>query len=831
MDFGAHDKLVEARAMKGDLVLVLGAGANAGSQNRLKHPIPAGTALAKILCHEMGEAYSGEPLADVASAFEHLLGRDGLNKVLIREFRFTTPSDDLRKLFNYTWKRVFTWNYDDATQIASANAVQRIETYNGMIDSVEDLSDLSVLQIIYLHGKISQLDNGLILTEQDYADVLQKGNHSWYRKAIQDYRSSTVLFIGSSLSEPILSAEVERAARSGIGGNGISFLITPDDISGVRRSSLEKRGIIHVKGTLAELAAWLERRLGSRRPPTDVVSTGRFFNQTNIGRFSFDDVAAAQNIRPVDPNSLMSAFENEPATRRALMGRTFLNGFPPTWMLAASPIPVKLKQLSDLHASLKDAGKAGTELFVTVGQAGSGKSTATMQALVELAREQEFDVFELSSETRSVAKALSVLKRISDKQKLVYIPTLFVFGTMLADEFDAAREAKVTFVSTARSSEWKEHFEKNFGRHSRVFAFQRFVKDDHAPLIERLKGYVPSPGFVKLRPEQQVERLSKSKNQLLIALREATESRNFDDIIINEFQSLVSDDVRELFVIVGISTLARVGIPPAVAAEAYGAKSRQMPFDEALARLEGIVAPVSSGRLLARHEFYVRNILDQVVPLSVTLESICFMLSTFTKYEIPITRHVTRPDAALFRFLLNHSFIRERSERGGDKFAGLDIYRHFEVRFQLDGHFWLQYGLYYQRLGNPHLAIEMLEKSISAFPDNAFAIHALASERLVQAGKRAIYDKETRRLISDGVRELEKLNSNPLLALDQYPLVTLSTRHVPALLAHKQSQSAIDAAKDYYERLRYLEKKMSSPEIAKAKAKLLKFVTTRIWET
>lgn len=830
MDFGDHNKFLEARAAKGDLVLVLGAGVNADSLNRRNEPIKAGRGLSELLCEEMGETHAGEPLSDVVSAFEHVLGRDALNKVLVREFRFTKPSDHLTRLFQYTWRRIYTWNYDDAIIDASKSSVQRTYLYNGMADSVEDLPELSELQLVFLHGLITQLDKGIILSSQDYADVLQRGDHDWYKRAVQDYRASTVVFIGTGLNEPILQAELERASKSGLGGAGLAFLVVPEAVSPVRAASLAQRGIIHVQGTLSDLVDWLGDVLGATRPPAAIVSTGRFFNESNLGRFTLDDIAAAQNLKPINRDILLNGFENETPARQQAMARSFLNGFPPTWSLAASGIPVRLAQLPELHERLSAAVSDAADLFITVGQAGSGKSTATMQALLDISTMGDIDVFELSSETKSVSKAINVLARVSNKRKVVYIPNLFVFGGSLADDFPAAREAKVTFVSTARSSEWKEYFERYYSGAS-TYVFQKFSREDHQPLIDRLKSYVPSPAFVKLKPDQQIDKLARSKNQLLIALREATESRNFEDIIIDEFRSLADDDVRELFVIIGLATLARVGIQPAFAAEAYNLIRRNRSFNEALARLEGIVAPVSSGRLLARHEFYVRNILDKVVPIDTIIRLVCSTLSTFTKYSIPITKHVGRPDAALFRFLLNNGFLRERSERGGDKYAGLDVYRNFEISFQLDGHFWLQYGLYYQRLGNVPMAIEMLEKSLQAFPDNPFAIHALASERLIQAGRRPSFDPETRRQIRLAVAELERLHSNPMLSLDQYPLVTLSRHHVPVLLAHKQGEAAIEVAKDYYDRLRQMEKKMSSPEISAAKAQLLKFVTTRTWES
>lgn len=163
MDVGQYDNLLKARASKGDLVLVLGAGVNGGSLNRRNEEIKAGRALAEALCEEMGESYNEESLADVVSAFEHVLGRDALNKVLIREFRFTKPSDSVRQLLKYTWKRIYTFNYDDSLDEAAKDSVQRPHPYNGMIDAVEDIQGLSDLQVIYLHGRVGKRSHGYLL--------------------------------------------------------------------------------------------------------------------------------------------------------------------------------------------------------------------------------------------------------------------------------------------------------------------------------------------------------------------------------------------------------------------------------------------------------------------------------------------------------------------------------------------------------------------------------------------------------------------------------------------------------------------------------------------
>ena len=245
---------------------------------------------------------------------------------------------------------------------------------------------------------------------------------------------------------------------------------------------------------------------------------------------------------------------------------------------------------------------------------------------------------------------------------------------------------------------------------------------------------------------------------------------------------------------------------------------------------DGIVEPAQGGRLFARHEFYVRNILDTETTIDEVIAAISALLQTFTKFSIPITAHVTRTDGALFRFLLNHSVLRERAERAGDRERGLEVYRDFELAFQLDGHFWLQYGLYYHRLGQISQAVEMLEKSIQAFPDNPFAQHALASMQLAQAANRTSFDDETRRLIRVATNALEELDKADSRFIDQYPLVTLSRHHVGALIKHGKKSEAIAFAKEYFERLSILEKKVATHEIAEEKARMLTLATTGDWK-
>ena len=127
---------------------------------------------------------------------------------------------------------------------------------------------------------------------------------------------------------------------------------------------------------------------------------------------------------------------------------------------------------------------------------------------------------------------------------------------------------------------------------------------------------------------------------------------------------------------------------------------------------EGIVSVGTGGRLFARHELYVRHIFENVALIKDIVDVMISILATYTKYRLPVVRNVDRMDALLFKFLLNHNFNADLAKRRGDVDEVEKIYSTFEIAFQLDGHFWLQYGEFLVEKGELEAALGALNKSI-----------------------------------------------------------------------------------------------------------------------
>ncbi len=810
----------------GTAILILGAGASANSRTARGEPVKVARQLAQTFAQHAGLPYQGESLTDVFGAIRgQILSDAQITRVLNEEYKGITPSAELKSLFKFVWKRVYTWNIDDTIENCTGDHRQTRRYYNALIDKAAEFEDLNILHVIHLHGDIVKPEHGFIITEAEYANAVKRSDFYWYQRLAQDYIAHCPIFIGSTIEEPILAAELERAKRDGSGVSGKAFLITPDALSPIKTSSLKAKGIVHVKATLEDFATWLIDRFPSGTSPTNIIFKTNQYPDSALDIITKRDLETASSIYPILSDQLTTEVRRKTSIELAHLARQFLRGFPPTWAIVASDIPVALENNRALFASLSYAVENHSKLFVVAGQAGSGKTTATMMCLIKYVNENpNVKLFEIRRDVRSMAAAFTLLKRLHDGPCLAYVGDLLVYGDAFKQDLEVLTGNQVTVISTARLGEWNDRLVRHLGSITKPTIFQRFTSNDYNPLIDRLLKYLPSPKFRKLARSEQQNVLKKSKSQLLIALKEATESENFTEIITHEFEGLHSD-TKMLFLIVGVGTIARIGIRQEMAKEAYSTLLLSKSYNEALAALEGIVAPSEGGRLYARHELYVRHIIENVIHFSEFRSALCAILRTYLKFEIPIVKSVTRLDAQLFRFLLNYRFILDNAERHNQTQAGIEFYSEFEVDFQLDGHFWLQYGLYLANLGTLSPAIKMLRRSIEAYPQNPFAAHALADVQLRAAKERAAYDLVTRELISDAVKALTLQDSQFGLELDEYPIVTLANGHVAALDRHNQPKLAQDFARQYFDRLQQIEKRSSSPSIKKTKERMLRYAT------
>ncbi|TYB81921.1 SIR2 family protein [Maritimibacter fusiformis] len=700
VELKAEDEKVLIRAIeRGDAVLFLGAGASATSLSKAGNKIMQGWQLAAKLAEMGGLDYYDESLPSVVTAVVgSRISREQFEAVLREEFQHCEPSTELNALMKLTWARLYTWNLDD-TVTNCRHTAQRMKTFNGMIDPVVPDDNIAFLQVVHLHGEAWKPEHGYIFSEAEYSEAISKG-HPWYRQAITDYVEKLPVFVGSKLKEPILSLELDRARPRGNEGLGVAFLVTPDNFTPIQLAELEARGIVVITGYLSDFVAFLRQKTntGGILPESALASRGAMGKAlAQRGRVTASDLGVAKHLRVIADGQGSISIHKLSDTEIKTAARHFLEGKPPSWEVIFAGIPPRLNQTSSLIDQLEESLQSDERLFVAYGQSGSGKTTAVMQALKQLAGDGgRIPIYELGGNIPSLRSAIDLLARLYPDEKIVvYFGESFLFGDSFAEDLLSVDSGRMLFVGDARTKEWKNHIRRRLeGVNYRSFEFQRFSPEDYEELANVILSFVPAPRFHKMSPQDRVKEFDRSRSQLLIAMKEVTQSGKFREIIAAEYNDLPDDDSRYLFLICGIATLARSGINSGLSKEAYDRISRQKSFPSALQELDGIVFEDRNGRLVARHEVYVRHVLENVATTEHLKSAIVSMLRSFTRFDVPVIKSVGRQDGILFRFLLNNNFLKEIFRIKGARNAPSDIYSQFELEFQRDGHFWLQYGQY-----------------------------------------------------------------------------------------------------------------------------------------
>ena len=95
--------------LDGRLMLLLGAGASAGSLDSTGTELPMAGTLAKELSSEMGWTYADEPLGTVYSTINST-NSALLHSYLRRRLTNTRPSASLLTIASFPWPRIYTLN-------------------------------------------------------------------------------------------------------------------------------------------------------------------------------------------------------------------------------------------------------------------------------------------------------------------------------------------------------------------------------------------------------------------------------------------------------------------------------------------------------------------------------------------------------------------------------------------------------------------------------------------------------------------------------------------------------------------------------------------------
>ena len=523
----------------GECVLFIGAGIGNYYKNPDGEPIPDGKGLARELANHFSIPLTGEyDLTKISKIVEIRKGRPELIAFLKSKMLPTIPDENVQWLCSLKWKAIFTTNYDRGVQTAYEllpSPKQNPKTFS-MTSDIESFDPRLDVPIYHLHGALFDKEPNIVITDDDYSKFREK-RRMLFELLKKEFITSTILYIGYSNKDPnwnmVLSEiESEFYPRELPSSYRIAPGTDPLDVE-----ILESKNIKNIN-----------------------LKFDDFVILASSSLQDFEDEDTFARIHSKIPHELRSAFEKNPAPMTRLLSsweyvnqapfndqpniHLFLKGDRPNWSLIGNRFYFERDIEEELYDELLDyvtSIKKSLKMNILLSPAGYGTTTLLMVLAAKLVNDRACKVFMLKPGRPVIEGDVLFAESLFKEETCFIIDNAADHKAALKPIIHRFKETKkvAMFLCGERLNEWRQSYEVIYGKEFLINP----LSDDE---INRLLDYLGNQGALnRLEPlsrDLQFNAVKKNYNQeLLVAMREATEGKEFDAILEDEFRGISGD--------------------------------------------------------------------------------------------------------------------------------------------------------------------------------------------------------------------------------------------------------------------------------------------------
>lgn len=510
----------------GKYSLLIGAGVSTDSHNGRGERLRSGYELQLDLC-KLANVPSTTQLHRVCIA----LNKTQIKSAIIDRYSNCTAGPTVKKIPSYIWKRIYTFNIDDALENAYEKASakkQNCITIN-FDQPYEPEPEKSQVQIVHLHGWVRDKKEQIVFSHQEYADIMT-GRNPWMYNLAQCISTEPFIISGSALDEIdleyYLSCRNESTPRR---GSAASFLIDPHP-DPIKLAICEKRGLTFIEATLHDFFVWLKSEIPGVPDVANLLipDTKSIFPQT------------------LPPSSLLHFFSDFRLVSQAEMQlpptpSKYLYGNQPDWTDIYQHFDITRHEnakLTDTVKGLLQSTSPNSSNSLTIyGEPGCGKTTTAMRVAHGMASlgVPVFEVITLDKiDTKSAIECFSTLKTGA-----------VLFLDSAADHIEQLIEilgssdigVKLVLLATDRLYR-KPYIDLSFGDMARdEFEQQPMTASELRQLVERYVRYGLTAGSGNTRNPKELAKLLIGDHSAIAVCRILNDFKPLDRIV----ESMVRD--------------------------------------------------------------------------------------------------------------------------------------------------------------------------------------------------------------------------------------------------------------------------------------------------
>ncbi|WP_149914697.1 SIR2 family protein [Sphingobacterium cavernae] len=554
------------------VVLFTGSGFSYGANHPDGTKPPLGMELGEMMADKfLDNTYKTSPLTYISDLAISQTNLFEVQRFIYNIFKDFTPNEVHVKFTRFLWKAIFTTNYDQILEKAyelNKSSIQEINPIYRNTNEQNIFLTEKTVPYYKLHGCISYINDEklpLILSTEQY--ISHKINRDRLFSKLKELASDyTFLFIGYSNLDTNIRT-ILKELESLKDGRPRSYMVAPG-FNEIESSYWAERKITTIKKTgqefideLETLISQEEMKLGS------IIEDGE---RTIYRKF----LISPKEINPTESLLKFIDFEaefiNSSIPSKSTIPNAFYKGYFENWdpILRNLDAERSLKDriLTDIIFEEKYLKENTSYVFSINGFAGSGKSVLLRRLAWDSAITfEKFCLFIKKGIFIRIDPIIELYHYVKERI-YIFVDDLIANDQVIINLIDRLEKEQipVTIIGTSRTNQLNDNkdiqtiIDRNYQLN---YLNEREIEG----VLDKLKVHKCLGHLEKKTREDQIKELREiSGRVLLVALHEATGGKSFEDIIIDEYNSIFNPKAQSIYLTVSIlhklGSYARAGL-------------------------------------------------------------------------------------------------------------------------------------------------------------------------------------------------------------------------------------------------------------------------------